>query len=1105
MNPFINNWDLIWTGEWELWQGLIVGLVFCLVAWFLYRGELIRGTTSKLRFLLPFLRTLAVFLIILAFCGPTLRTSWEEGERGRVLIFLDSSESMSLKDEHMTAGRKLILAQKLGYFPKDQNLVNFNLFDSAEILRKTSGQINREISSKKPEAKVLLRNVRGNIEQVDQLLAKENQFKINLDEKSGVLLEEVWNGINGSDLTTFLNDPQFKFQNPDQISYLSSASSKENVGDNYLRRLKGFIIPPISGIYTFWIYSDDHSILRLNINGENATNAKQIIELKNAHKGWREDLTSSKIKLTEGRKYFFEVLHKEGSGDDHVAVGWTLPDGTQERPIPGIRFSAPANEDSVAISKWKEKMNKEQEPLLTSLQKSNSFNTETWDKLARSLLKYSVQLQENFDRYADDLLISGNESILSGIKSLEQSNRWNRATSLLTQKNTGILSNLAQTHLLEVRTMSGNGTTLLWENESISIIPTFDFKPIDPRSDLASGIRSTIQIEEDERTSKKNDAQRAAAVLLSDGGHNQGGSPLEISKLLGARNIPIFTVGFGNNQRPPDLAILDVQNPPSIFVEDRVRGTISLKDDLIPGTPFRLVIKDSENLVIWDRNLTGLDLRKREVTFDFPAKPLVDQKLNELGENSDLNFHSIPLRLKVEIEPVEGEAELQNNSLLFSVDAVTRKNRVLLLDDRPRWETRYLKNLFERDERWDTTCVWAGTGSEKKELASGKEGDVFPNEKNHLFTYDLIIYGELEPEQLSSDQQEWIKEFVNKRGGGILFLDGPRQVLRTYANPKTHPIVSLFPVKWKKNGPPRLAPQGFSFNEKANKLPALILESQPVRNQALWAHLPSPAWSAPVENLPSAEVFLYAKLDQNGKSLSPLIVGQKYGAGKAFYAGFDETWKWRYEVGDKYHQRYWNQFISWIMEKPFAVSDQRISLDVGGNTFSTGEKAIIRARIRDKDGMPPTTPFPEVDALLWKNEKVFATIPLKTENETSGLFLGETPTLEEGNYQISLRAPEIIDEFESNIEASFQVKPVPNREKSYLTCNEELLKQMADLSGGQFFPEEQIDQLNEILKPISSGRVVTSELALWQSYWWFVPIFLLLAVELFLRKRAGLL
>ena len=64
---------------------------------------------------------------------------------------------------------------------------------------------------------------------------------------------------------------------------------------------------------------------------------------------------------------------------------------------------------------------------------------------------------------------------------------------------------------------------------------------------------------------------------------------------------------------------------------------------------------------------------------------------------------------------------------------------------------------------------------------------------------------------------------------------------------------------------------------------------------------------------------------------------------------------------------------------------------------------------------------------------------------------------------------------------------------------------MADLSGGKFLPEEQVGQLNEILKPVSSGRIITSELVLWQSYWWFVPIFMLLAVELFLRKRAGML
>ena len=76
------------------------------------------------------------------------------------------------------------------------------------------------------------------------------------------------------------------------------------------------------------------------------------------------------------------------------------------------------------------------------------------------------------------------------------------------------------------------------------------------------------------------------------------------------------------------------------------------------------------------------------------------------------------------------------------------------MDNRPRWETRYLKNLFERDERWDVTCVWGGIGSSNDKLARGKEGDVFPDEKNILFSYDLIVYGELEANELKTKELE---------------------------------------------------------------------------------------------------------------------------------------------------------------------------------------------------------------------------------------------------------------------------------------------------------------------------------------------------------------
>src|SRR5690606_17001039 len=48
---------------------------------------------------------------------------------------------------------------------------------------------------------------------------------------------------------------------------------------------------------------------------------------------------SSPVNLVQGQRYYIEALHKEGVGSDHMAVGWQLPDGTQERPIAGSRLS----------------------------------------------------------------------------------------------------------------------------------------------------------------------------------------------------------------------------------------------------------------------------------------------------------------------------------------------------------------------------------------------------------------------------------------------------------------------------------------------------------------------------------------------------------------------------------------------------------------------------------------------------------------------------------------------------------------------------------------------------------------------------------------------
>jgi len=52
--------------------------------------------------------------------------------------------------------------------------------------------------------------------------------------------------------------------------------------------------------------------------------------------------------LTAGKKYYIEAIHREGAEGDNLAVGWQLPNGTMERPIPGIRLSPYSNSNPPA-------------------------------------------------------------------------------------------------------------------------------------------------------------------------------------------------------------------------------------------------------------------------------------------------------------------------------------------------------------------------------------------------------------------------------------------------------------------------------------------------------------------------------------------------------------------------------------------------------------------------------------------------------------------------------------------------------------------------------------------------------------------------------------
>jgi hypothetical protein len=104
---------LDFTGQLSPWWGLGLAAAFALGTWLLYRRET-KGA-ARFAFLLPLLRVATVALVILMLTGPTLRSATNIGEPGRVVVFIDASESMAMSDPHMETARKLLVARGRGW------------------------------------------------------------------------------------------------------------------------------------------------------------------------------------------------------------------------------------------------------------------------------------------------------------------------------------------------------------------------------------------------------------------------------------------------------------------------------------------------------------------------------------------------------------------------------------------------------------------------------------------------------------------------------------------------------------------------------------------------------------------------------------------------------------------------------------------------------------------------------------------------------------------------------------------------------------------------------------------------------------------------------
>jgi len=695
---------------------------------------------------------------------------------------------------------------------------------------------------------------------------------------------------------------------------------------------------------------------------------------------------------------------------------------------------------------------------------------------------------------------------LAAIRRFDKTPRWQRLQQVLLGGDESVFEQLTADHKTDLIALSSNNYRLVWHPNLLNAegkvempkkLGVDQFITNSLLTDLVSGVDQAVASDADMAPPPVDGAtlkQRLFVVMFTDGQHNANTRPQDLARRLGNRQAEMHVVGVGTTRMPRDLVVLKVVAPGKVFPNTIVSGEVVINDGMPPGKAFRMTIEHQGELLV-EQDLSTTEAGRRNIPFRFPIEAIVEAQ-RQL-QNANLQHHNLPLAFDVRLTPVEGEVNPDNNHAQLRVNVVTQKSKMLIVDGRPRWEQRYLNTLFDRDENWTVRSVLANKGGNQGFGPLGQQPGQFPSTRQQLYQYQLIVFGDVSPQMFRPEELQWLRDFVQYNGGGIIFIDGHQERLLNFMGTA---LRSLFPVRW--TGAEDYRSLDLRYRPLSDQ-GAFQLSSDAAANADIWRGLPGPRRVSMVQKKPGAEVLL--EVMQEGRSAPAMVFWNAAGAGRVLYCASDESWRWRYEVGDRYHERFWKQAAKWIMEEPFAVTDRFVKFDTGRSSYEVNEQADLRLRLHDpalmtrlqQAGLKPAV-------LLFRNgdPNPVVRIPLDPDFN-SAMYRGRTPPLEGGNY---LARPVVPGIPEGQIQAHtrFSVSSVPTGEMGLLHCNEKLLRQMASDSGGKYYAEEDLDLLVENLRVHNTSGEIIDERKLWQSFWVFLPIIILITTEWVLRKVAGL-
>ena len=587
-------------------------------------------------------------------------------------------------------------------------------------------------------------------------------------------------------------------------------------------------------------------------------------------------------------------------------------------------------------------------------------------------------------------------------------------------------------------------------------------------------------------------------VVFTDGADNARTAFADQLLSLRAKSVPVFAVGIGAEEYAKDIEIRRVETARTVLKGSTLVADVLVRQRGFPGAKVPLVVEDGGRVV-------GSSEIVLPTTGDLTTVQ-VQVQLNEAGARS-LTFR-VPLQT--------GEQVTQNNEQRAVVRVRNVRERILYVEGEPRYEMRFIRAAVAADSNLQLVALQRT--AEGKFLRLDVDGPDelvagFPTSRAELYKYRSVVLGSIEASFFTRDQLSMLADYVNIRGGGLLFLGGRRSFAEGgYVGT---PLDAVMPVVIEGTAvldsltfladiAPALTPAGAS-----NAVTQVA--ATPKLSFDRWKSLPTVTSVNRIRRVkPGAVTLISGTVPKAGRAgvpgetvsgyEQPVLTYQRYGRGVAVALPIQDSWIWQMHadipVGDPTFTSFWRQLLRFLTRDV----PGRVTASVASDAVNPHTPVEVRATVVDSTYVRVNDA--QVVAHVKAPSGATRDVTLEWTVDRDGEYRATFTPDEEGVHLVRVDAKDLISAPSSD--STYVRVAEQNVEFVDAEMRASLLQRIAKETGGHFYTTSNTSTLAEDVAMSNRGVTVVNEMDLWDMPVNFILLVLLVSAEWGYRKLRGL-